>query len=338
MNSVELKTTTGDAPDGVLEYLERRYSSAFRVDPLSGDASTRRYFRVVHPGGRSVLALYPDPFAPRDLPFLVVGALLKDFGLPVPEVEDEDGTRGIMLLEDLGDRTLQEALRSGSDEDRDRWYDEALDQLVTLQRAAASAARDAVCFHLAFDIEKLVWELHYFEKHFLVGHRRRALSVDDQAQLAESYHALAAEIASWPRVLCHRDFHSRNLIQHRDCLYWIDFQDARLGPATYDLASLLRDSYVDLSEDLVAEKSERFRRAVCPEVTPDEFARRFDLTCLQRNIKALGTFGFMASVRDNPVYLRYVPATLAHVARNLARHQDVAALRRVLARHLEELA
>jgi aminoglycoside/choline kinase family phosphotransferase len=137
-------------------------------------------------------------------------------------------------------------------------------------------------------------------------------------------------------VLCHRDFHSRNLMSHADKLYWIDFQDSRLGPATYDLASLLRDSYVDLEEEFVADRAEEFRQRALPGEPRETFARRFELVSVQRNLKALGTFGYMATVRQNPIYLQYVPRTLVNARRNLLRHSELAGLHRVLARHVEE--
>jgi aminoglycoside/choline kinase family phosphotransferase len=124
---------------------------------------------------------------------------------------------------------------------------------------------------------------------------------------------------------------------HAGALYWIDFQDARLGPAVYDLASLLRDSYVQLPEELVAELAEEFRQKAAPGDERATFLRRFELMSIQRNLKALGTFGYMASVRNNVVYLPYVAGTLASVRRNLARYPELDELRRVLAVHIEEL-
>jgi aminoglycoside/choline kinase family phosphotransferase len=203
---------------------------------------------------------------------------------------------------------------------------------------AAEGPHKADCFRIAFDIEKLSWELHYFLKHFLEGQRRQDLSVEDRATLSEAFHVLCQEIASWPRVLCHRDFHSRNLMLHEQRLYWIDFQDARMGPASYDLASLLRDAYLDVPEELQEDLKERFRQQALPEEPREVFRRRFDLMCVQRNLKALGTFGFMASVRRNPVYLQYIPRTLAHARRNLARYPELERLWRTLARHVPELA
>ena len=286
-----------------------------------------------------MVSLYPEPFSPEELPFLGVRSLLSGWGLPTPQVLDHEGGRGVVVQEDLGDETLQEALRSTSDREREDLYRDALDDLCRLQRESVQGGPHRLpCFQIAFDIEKLSWELHYFQKHFLEGLRGHDLTVEDRSVLSEGFHRLSEEIASWPRVLCHRDFHSRNLMQHRGRLYWIDFQDARMGPATYDLASLLRDSYVDLEEEFVAERLEEFRQKAAPGEAREVFERRFELMSVQRNLKALGTFGYMATVRGNEVYLPHVPRTLAHARRNLARHPELGGLGRVLGRHLEELA
>ena len=131
-------------------------------------------------------------------------------------------------------------------------------------------------------------------------------------------------------MLCHRDYHSRNLMLSAGDLYIIDFQDARMGPDTYDLVSLLRDSYVDLTEGTVDELIAHFvalRREGAPS-THDaaweaDFRRRFDMMALQRNLKALGTFGYQTTVRGNPVYIQYIPRTLRYAKANLARHRAV---------------
>jgi hypothetical protein len=316
---------------------ERRPGDSIRVTPLSGDASTRRYFRLLEGAGSHVVALYPEPFVAEELSYLSVHGLLDGYGLPVPATVDVDGGRGIVLQEDLGDRTLQEVLREAGDGERGELYREAVDEIVQLQLKAAQGSQKAECFRIAFDIEKLSWELHYFLKHFVEGHRGSDLTVEDRATLSEAFHELSREIASWPRVLCHRDYHSRNLMLHRGRLYWIDFQDARMGPATYDLASLLRDAYVDVPEELREELKERFRQKAAPDEAREVFRRRFDLMCVQRNLKALGTFGYMATVRQNPVYLPYIPRNLAHARHNLSRYPELERLWRTLLRHVPEL-
>jgi aminoglycoside/choline kinase family phosphotransferase len=324
----------------VSDFLAERYGprgGELRVVPMFGDASTRRYYRVIGGDERAVISLNPEPFEPEQLPFVVIRNLMAGWGLPVPEVLAMDGARGILLQEDLGDLSLQEALKEAGPSRREELYRRALDQLVVLQREAARAPQRAICFQIAFDFEKLAWELHFFWKHFLEGYRKCDLSVEDRAMIADGFHRLSAEISSWPRVLTHRDFHSRNLMSREDALYWIDFQDARMGPATYDLASLLRDSYVDLDEDFVADLAEEFRQRAVPGEARDSFQRRFELMSIQRNLKALGTFGYQGTVKQSRVYLPYIPRTLANARRNLVRYPEFSGLRRALARHLEEL-
>ena len=335
-----LLISESEADQRVRGFLRERFGAAarrVRLVALAGDASTRRYYRLLHEEGHAVIAVHPEPIEPEQHPFVLVRHLMAGWGIPVPEILAVDGERGVLLLEDLGDLTLQEQLKRVGEGPRTELYRQALDQLVRLQGESARGPQRALCFQIAFDFEKLSWELHFFWKHFLESYRKQVLSVEDRASIADGFHRLCAEIASWPRVLTHRDFHSRNLMRHQGTLFWIDFQDARMGPATYDLASLLRDSYVDLDEEFVAERAEEFRQRAVPGESRDTFRRRFDLMSIQRNLKALGTFGYMAAVRGSRVYLPYIPRTLANARRNLARYPELSGLHRALARHIEEL-
>ena len=144
--------------------------------------------------------------------------------------------------------------------------------------------------------------------------RRRLRRARRATRCAPSSRELVETLAAEPRVLCHRDYHSRNLMLHDERLYIIDFQDARMGPDTYDLVSLLRDSYVDLPEQTVDELIAYFLALKGQTGRADEaFRRRFDLMALQRNLKALGTFGYQTTARRNPVYIQYIPRTLRYV-------------------------
>jgi aminoglycoside/choline kinase family phosphotransferase len=140
---------------------------------------------------------------------------------------------------------------------------------------------------------------------------------------------IVQELAADPRVLCHRDYHSRNLMLHDESLYIIDFQDARMGPDTYDLASLLRDSYVDIPDRDLDELLAYFLALSGRQSDghAGEFRRRFDLMALQRNLKALGTFGYQTATRRNPVYIQYIPRTLRYARVNLAKYPRFARLR-----------
>jgi hypothetical protein len=162
------------------------------------------------------------------------------------------------------------------------------------------------------------------------------LSQTERSTLGEEWALIASELSAERRVFCHRDFHSRNLMVHEGRLYTIDFQDARLGPDTYDLASLLRDSYLDVG-DTVRERVLDDFLELRHDTARAEFRRRFDLMSVQRNLKALGTFGYQAAARGKTSYLADVPRTLAYLRGNLRRYPRFSRLHEVLARHLEEV-
>jgi aminoglycoside/choline kinase family phosphotransferase len=313
-----------------------------KVVPLTGDASDRRYFRVLMKNEPSqVLAVHPGPIEFDTLPFVNVSRLLSAMPVPVPRILAHSDELGIMSQQDLGDVTLQAHLGAASAGEHAALYRQAVSFIETLQRRGRDLeSPDYVPYRIAFDVEKLTWELQFFAKHFLDAYRGASLSPAEREALTSEFAAIAGELAAEPRVLCHRDYHSRNLMLHENNLYIIDFQDARLGPDTYDLVSLLRDSYVDFTEPQVEELVAFFlalRGAWGAAADPQEFRRRFDLMALQRNIKALGTFGFQTTSRGNTVYIQYIPRTLNYVRANLVKYPRFARLQEILAPHLEEL-
>jgi N-acetylmuramate 1-kinase len=313
-----------------------------RVVPLTGDASDRRYFRIIPANGASlVLALHAGPIDCATLPFATVGDLLRQVPLPVPAVLGHSDELGILALQDLGDVTLQAHLGAASPSEHAALYRQAVALVEVLQRRGAELKSEgAGPYGIAFDEEKLTWELEFFAKHFVEGYRGATISAAERTALAGEWAVIVRELAAEPRVLCHRDYHSRNLMLHEGSLYIIDFQDARMGPDTYDLVSLLRDSYVDIAErelDQLVAYFLALKKADTPAVTEEEFRRRFDLMALQRNLKALGTFGYQTMSRRNTVYIQYMPRTLRYVRTNLVSYERFARLRELLAAHVVEL-
>jgi aminoglycoside/choline kinase family phosphotransferase len=308
------------------------------VIPLTGDASTRRYFRVIPAAGPSlVLALHEGPIDVATLPFINVARLLERMGLPVPAVVGHSDALGILALQDLGDVTLQAHLGAGTLTEHASLYRQAVAFVDVLQRRGRELeSPEHAPYQVAFDVEKLTWELDYFVRHFLEGYRGVILSAAERTALADEWAPIVEELAAEPRVLCHRDYHSRNLMVHEGQLYIIDFQDARLGPDTYDLVSLLRDSYVDISDRELDELVAYFA-ALHGVTDAAEFRRRFDLMAVQRNLKALGTFGYQTITRQNPVYIQYIPRTLRYARTNLVAYARFGKLRELLSAHIEEL-
>jgi aminoglycoside/choline kinase family phosphotransferase len=284
------------------------------VSTLTADASDRRYVRVRLVDGRSlVLAVHGGPIDFETLPFANVSRLLSEIGIPVPAILGHADDLGVVALDDLGDVTLQTALDTATPAERRSLYRDAVDLIVRIQRGGAQVAPgEYLPYRAAFDVPKLVWELRFFVQHFLEGHRRAVLPSAIAHALDEEWTTLAGTLAAEARVVCHRDYHARNLMYHEGRLHLIDFQDARMGPDTYDLVSLLRDCYVDLPQAERDALIEQFANAVGHGDLP-RFMERFDMMSVQRHLKALGTFGFQAAARDNPSYLRYVPRTIGYL-------------------------
>jgi N-acetylmuramate 1-kinase len=314
-----------------------------RVVPLTGDASDRKYFRIIPSDGPPiVLALHATPIEFATLPFARVAALMQQVPLPVPTILGHSDRLGILALQDLGDVTLQAHLGAASPAEHAALYREGVALIELLQRrGAALRSPQYPPYGIAFDVEKLTWELDFFLKHFVGGYRGVTLSAGERTAFSAEWAAIAGELAAEPRVLCHRDYHSRNLMLHDGSLHIIDFQDARMGPDTYDLVSLLRDSYVDIPDSGLDELVAYFLALKSRDgESPDagEFRRRFDLMALQRNLKALGTFGYQTMTRRNPVYIKYMPRTLHYARTNLARYPRFARLRELLATRVEEFS
>jgi aminoglycoside/choline kinase family phosphotransferase len=283
--------------------------------------------------------VHPEPLTP-DSPLFSNHRVLKSIGAPVPRILDSDPAAGLVVVEDLGDATLQQHLLSKKEAGRGRaavpFYRQACDLIVLFHRKGAKALRpDDFAANSALDCDRFLFELDHFHRHFIKGYRKLAPSDGDEAVIRAFFSDLALRCDQLPRIYCHRDFQSRNLLVRRGRLGLVDFQDARMGPYTYDAASLLRDSSLDLEEGLVDGMIDRLCERL--DLPGDEFRRDFDLMALQRNIKDLGTFGFMATVRGRPEYLEYVPRTLRFVRRTLMAGQRYHLFMPVLDRYVLSL-
>ena len=317
------------------QYLAEQHltGQTLKVMPLTGDASDRRYYRVLLKNSEPiVLALHAGPIDYHAMPFVAIAKLLAEVPVPVPRILHHSDPLGVLGLEDLGDVTLQAHLGAASPSEHAGLYRQAVGFIARIQERGEALRSDAYPpYRIAFDVEKLTWELEFFVKNYLLAYKGATPGDSERDAMRQEWASIVGELAAEPRVLCHRDYHSRNLMLHDGSLYIIDFQDARMGPDTYDLVSLLRDSYVDLSPQQVDGLIAYFlahKSGAAPD--EDEFRRRFDLMALQRNLKALGTFGYMTTSRNNTVYIQYIPRTVAYVKANLAKYPRFERLRSLL--------
>jgi N-acetylmuramate 1-kinase len=299
------------------------------LEPASGDASFRRYFRARNVRRGSFIVMDAPPDKEDCRPYVRVGQAFRAIGLNVPEILAQDVERGFLLLEDLGDRLYLDALTASS---ADTLYQEAMAALVLLQRAAHAD----FAWLPPYDAALLHREMELFREWYLVRHLGMRLSNDQQVALTTAFDRLTASALEQPQVAVHRDYHSRNLmVTAARNPGVLDFQDAVCGPVTYDLVSLLRDCYIAWPRERVEAWVRGYRvvaaRARVPVGNDDaRFMRWFDLMGAQRHLKATGIFARLNHRDGKPGYLKDIPRTLGYVRDVAARYPELAGLSALL--------
>lgn len=329
------------------------------LTPLAGDASNRRYYRATVTGGppHSVVVMQlaePEGFKQSEeavsggihqiseLPFINIMSHLTKAKVPVPALHYYDQSAGLLYLEDFGDVTLAEAVSQADAPSIESRYKQAINVLVQMQIDATTPADPGcVAFHRSFDVPLLMWEFDHFLEYGIAARSDKPLPDEETTAIRREFQKIAEQLAGQPLVFTHRDYHSRNLMVDGLRLGVIDFQDALMGPATYDLASLLRDAYIQLDEALVDDLVEYYldqlaeRRFVW--TNRAAFRRLFDMTSVQRNLKAAGRFVYIDRVKGNPKFLADIPRVLSYVKRNLQKYPELETLRKHLCPHVPEL-
>lgn len=291
--------------------------------PLAGDASTRRYFRVVSADQSWVLMSW-DPFQDDEhYPFLSVLRHFQRSDVHVPSVISLAPELGQVLLEDLGDLTLERKFWENNDPSAAQaFYQMALDELVKIHVLATRDREPCTAFSIEFNVEKLLWEMNYGRDHLLRKLCGLRLSESVEKQITQVFEDVCRRLADEPKVICHRDYHSRNLMLKLNRMRVIDFQDARMGSIAYDLVSLLRDSYVNIPEPMADQLLNYYFQQCAAHGTQipsqDSFREIYELQSIQRCFKACGTFAAMHNTRNDIRYLKYLSHTLARVAKSLA--------------------
>lgn len=288
-------------PADVEAYLRSWLGEAWNARALHGDASVRAYFRVAtREGAQFMLAYYPESVREGLVRFLEAYRAIEEHARVPAVVRYGEAT---IVQDDVGDATLFDLLR----DDRAaalRYYREAIDLLVEFQRAP----EEARAINPPFDSARFRAELQMTADYYVT----KLVGRNSSQKLFELFDDICDRIAAHPYVLCHRDYHGQNLHIHNNVLYMIDYQDLRMGPDTYDLASLLRDRGV---AEILGEATELellayyARRAELP----GDVEQRYFETLLQRSIKVVGTFARQAIERQRLHYLDFIPAALSSI-------------------------
>lgn len=325
------KKTGGLSEKRVVNYAARYFgikAEEVRFQTLTPDASARRYYRIAtakSPQETLIISLYPSPFNPNDNSFLDVTRLFEQAGLPVPKIIDAAGTEGIILQEDLGDVSLatwlSDAEERGDTAGAEEMLHRSLELIARIQSATMLAyTMNSVASRLAFDEDKLSWELNYFFDHFFGSYRQHKFDPEEEEAIKRDLQEIAAELSARPRALTHRDYHAMNLmVDASGELRIIDHQDARMGPVTYDLVPLLVERRLQpVDETWVEEQQDLFlglhEKSCLPKIETGDLRYEFHLMTVQRQLKAMGTFSYQtAVVGRGVVYEKYIVPAAATV-------------------------
>jgi aminoglycoside/choline kinase family phosphotransferase len=338
------KITNSLIPDGIkpttLEFLQEAVGSEnYQILALAGDASTRRYFRIVQDPRTFVLMVW-EPFeSAENYPFLNIQRHFLANGIAVPEVIKISAELGLVLLEDLGDLTLERKFWENQNQS-DAWpyYEQSLDELLKIHfRATADYDPQCSAFKLMFDTEKLLWEMNYGREHLIEKFLKIHLSKAESDGLQALFVKICESLHQEPKVVCHRDYHSRNVMIKFGKARVIDFQDARLGPIQYDLVSLLQDSYVNLSSESRQHLLDYYlvsaKKLLPKDFSQSHFNEMYRLQVIQRSFKACGSFASFYNLRGDRRYLKYLPGSLRTIAAQLREMKDYHLFLKILEDH-----
>ena len=326
----------------LLDKIRAVFGSAATVSSLAslaGDASSRRYYRAnlaAAPGSIIVmqlpegaglplsseeLAIFQE--GPRELPFLNVHRFLVKIGIKVPALYGHWENDRIILLEDLGDTALWDQVQGLSDQDVLSWYQKAIDELVHLHQRGTQRRDDScIAFQQRFDAQLYLWEFEHFIEWGLVKRPGAKVTAGKIDVLRKAFGEIAAILEGRSACLSHRDYHSWNLMIHDGAVRVIDFQDALLAPAQYDLASLLNDRITDavirtgLEDRLVRYYIDRSREVGGPVTNVEEFFEIYRLSAIQRDLKVIGRFYYLDLVKGKPGYKKFIAPTARRLRRN----------------------
>lgn len=305
------------------------------VDKLTGDASTRRYYRIFTNRDSYVVCL-DNPFDEEieKHPFMSVQQFLEQNNVRVPEIMDHNLSRGYLLEEDLGNETLLQKLSATtSTEEELRVYEVIIDQLLELHRIPQSKVINPNLFKLKFDHQKFMDETRFTFKYFF-NFFNKCQDEDLLKGLEAEFEPIMKRLAEQKMVITHRDFHSRNIMVKKGKYIFIDFQDARWGIPQYDLVSLLEDCYYDLKE----ENRQKLKRyyfdnldpAIHGQKTYEEFESLYQDMLIQRVFKAVGSFCYIYNWRKDDRYLKYIGFAMEKIRKTMMDNPKYTNLQKLL--------
>jgi aminoglycoside/choline kinase family phosphotransferase len=308
------------------------------VDKLTGDASTRRYYRIFTNASSYVVCL-DNPFDEdaEKHPFMSVQQFLLQNKIKVPSILDHNLSRGYSLQEDLGNETLLLNLSTlTSTDDEYNIYKTIVDQLLELHRIPPTAVVNPNLFQLKFDYQKYMDETRFTFKYFMNFFNKNP----DEGLIHELeflFDPIMKRLSGQKMVITHRDFHSRNIMVKNNKFVFIDFQDARWGIPQYDLVSLLEDCYYNISDTNRVKLKRYYYDNLDPNIhgqkSYDQFLDLYDDMLIQRVFKAVGSFCYIYNWRKDERYLKYIGFAMEKVRKFMMDNPKYGELKKKLYQH-----
>lgn len=314
------------------KWINHNYGINYRLESASSDASFRRYFRLFIED-KTFILMDATPEKEPLKSYLDITKILLAEKLPVPKIFKKDIKNGFLTIEDFGDKTLLNVLNEKLNAEL---YHKAIDIIIKLQKINKNNNLKE------YSDKVLRFEINLFYEWYIKKNKKLNLSSKDYDELINTFETIINYNKSQTNCFVHRDFHSRNLmILSENDIGIIDFQDALIGPISYDLVSLLKDAYFELDEEFIIDKTVRYWEMACDEKLLQkrdfsDFFLDFEMMGLQRHLKILGIFSRL-SLRDGKHnYLDDLPLVEKYVLKTLERYSALSPLRKIFIRALNE--
>ena len=306
------------------------------VEKLTGDASTRKYYRIWTAKKSYVVCLdNPVTEAQEEPTFLKLQRVLHAEKVRVPLIHDKELATGYILEEDLGDVTFLKDISqvTGLAGEYD-FYIKAIDLMAQIHNIDVAKYKGESFTKLAFDTEKLYAEMEFTKKYFLKAYLSLDVESEDVKKLYKKLFSMCEGLSREPRALVHRDYHSRNLMIKDGEQIVIDFQDARMGTPLYDLVSLLEDCYYQINDEnkkhLIEYYYNTYFKKFDSTKSFEQFKAVYDMMAIQRVFKAIGSFAYIYADRKDLRYIKYIGYAFEKVRSLMLVHEHFAEERKIL--------
>lgn len=281
------------------KYLEKKIKNIKKIEKIRKEASNRSFFRIYKDNYTLVAMVYPEENRDEISKVIKFRSVYTDNRINVPEIKNIIDDR-IIIQEDLGCLSLQKLFLKSNVSRKKEILNQVCEILLKLKQIPIDKTKSIL------DAKRMLWEVDFFIKHFALNFCSISKDVE---QVKNNLYSIVDKIIGI-NTFAHRDFHSRNMFYYKERVFLVDFQDSLIGPQYYDLVSFAFDSYLDLKS---------MRKYLFDILLKNKFEINFEqlyLTAIQRNIKALGTFGYQIKIKNNFIYKKYVNRTINYIINN----------------------